>query len=570
MDEVANDSFLRRHLKEILIGVLLLLVLALPFLLRGAIREPVPRDGERLVIMTPHNETIRWEFGDAFSRHMKEVHGKSVYIDWRNPGGTSEIAKVINSEFHAAFQYHWREEENDNWSEVEGAFNNRRMVMPVDGEQENEGQRARREFLASDVGIGMDLFFGGGSYDFYVQAGHGHIVAHDLTQTYGISPLMQEHPEWFSDEVIPAEVGGEPYRDSDNRWVGSCLSSFGMCFNVDSLERLGLKEHPKQWVDLGNSKLMGELALADPTKSGSATKAFEMLIQQQMAQAYEAEVFKASQAEQSRSDEDIEAAAVRQGWRAGMRLIQRISANARYFTDSSSKIPLDVAQGNAAAGMCIDFYGRTFVELTADENGDSRVEYLTPVGGSSTGVDPIAMFRGAPRPDLAHAFIKYVLSKEGQRLWNYRAGEPGGPAEISLRRLPIRRDCYTPEELSHFADPDVLPYETSDSFLYRPQWTGRAFNSIRFIIRTMCVDTHEELKHAWEALAEAGMPERALEVFEDLEVINYDVATQGIAETLSGDSKLQEVRLARDLTDHFRGQYRRAARLAKEHAKNNK
>ena len=37
----------------------------------------------------------------------------------------------------------------------------------------------------------------------------------------------------------------------------------------------------------------------------------------------------------------------------------------RYFTDSGVKIPLDVATGEAAAGMCIDFFGRFEGEYTA-------------------------------------------------------------------------------------------------------------------------------------------------------------------------------------------------------------
>ena len=53
-------------------------------------------------------------------------------------------------------------------------------------------------------------------------------------------------------------------------------------------------------------------------------------------------------------------AAIARGWEAGLQLLIRMAANSRYFTDSASKIPHDVAQGNAAAGMCIDFYGRSY------------------------------------------------------------------------------------------------------------------------------------------------------------------------------------------------------------------
>jgi hypothetical protein len=203
-----------------------------------------------------------------------------------------------------------------------------------------------------------------------------------------------------------------------------------------------------------------------------------------------------------------------------------------------------------------------------DSSGDSsdlpRVGFITPTNGSSTGVDPIGMFRGAPRPDLAHAFMRFVISPEGQQLWNFRAGSPGGPSRTSLRRLPVRRDLYLPEYLARFTDPEELPYERQDAFIYHPEWTGDSFESIRFIVRVMCVDVHDELRAAWQAIIEAGMPESALAVFEDLTIVNYAMAGGGIAELLHRKDPLAEARLARDLTDHFRGQYRRAARLARD------
>src|SRR5690606_20130872 len=92
-------------------------------------------------------------------------------------------------------------------------------------------------------------------------------------------------------------------------------------------------------------------------------------------------------------------------------------------------------------------------------SGGSRIRWVAPRGGTSLSVDPVAVFRGAPRPDIAQEFVRFCLSDEGQLLWNLRVGEPGGPREASPRRLPVRRDLYTPENLARFADPDALPYE---------------------------------------------------------------------------------------------------------------
>jgi len=48
-------------------------------------------------------------------------------------------------------------------------------------------------------------------------------------------------------------------------------------------------------------------------------------------------------------------------------------------------------------------------------------------------VDPIALLRGAPHGELARAFIEYVLSPDGQKLWNAKPGTSGGTERFALR-----------------------------------------------------------------------------------------------------------------------------------------
>ena len=94
--------------------------------------------------------------------------------------------------------------------------------------------------------------------------------------------VLRDHSDWFVEETIPWKVSGEIFYDKEARWIGACLSSFGICYNTDTLERLGVDSLPAAWSDLENPRFFRQVALADPTKSGSAAKAFEMVIQQQM------------------------------------------------------------------------------------------------------------------------------------------------------------------------------------------------------------------------------------------------------------------------------------------------
>jgi len=74
----------------------------------------------------------------------------------------------------------------------------------------------------------------------------------------------------------------------------------------------------------------------------------------------------------------------------------------------------------------------------------------------------------------------------------------------------------------------------------------------------MCIGTHEELQDAWRALAGADFPAAALATFEDVSAVDYAMASGKIRDALNGD-KIREVQLAKELSDHFRKQYRQAA-----------
>ena len=534
-----------KHLLPIV--VVLAAIIGLPFLLKPEYEHDPRRaasPSQILNIITPHSESIRREFTTAFRKHMRETEGREVFIEWRVPGGTSEIEKILDTEYTFAFERHWKELGNAWSGQTERGFNDRKLPLSELPADDGPAEAARRAFLKSNVGVGFDLFFGGGAYPFVVNAGKGYLVD---------SGLAEKHPSWFTEDIIPKEVGGEPFYDSEFRWIGCCLSTFGICVNDDALSRLGIDAPQLDWSLLGDPRLFKEVALADPTASGTVTKAFEMILQQQMRRAL-------NQAEAENGDTE---SALADGWLQGMRLIQRIGANARYYANFSAKIPADVAAGNAAAGMCIDYYGRTFNERLRNESGQSRLRFVTPEGGSSTSVDPIAMLRGAPNPELALKFLEFLFSTKGQRLWNYRSGVDGGPERQALRRLPVRKDLYSSPFLKHFADADVMPFEHADKFRYEAAWTARAFGAIRYSIKSLCLDPHRELQEAWQALIENDFPPEAMAVFQDLSKLTYERTLGEIASVLKRPKRAQAL-YGRDLSEYFRMQYRKARDLARQ------
>ena len=478
---------------------LLALIVALPLALRRQTSTTSSRSADdSLIILSPHNESIRQEFGEAFAAHWKKTTGRTIYIDWRTPGGTSEIRMVLDAGFEAA---------------------------------EETGR----------TGIGVDVFFGGGEPDFSSQAKKGRLV-----------PLrvFESHPELFvKDGPIPETFTGERYYPADHVWVGTCMSQFGICYNPDVLKRLKIPP-PAAWNDLGDPRHAGTLALADPTKSGSVARAFELLVQAEMQRAL------------AESGPD-RAAALGSGWAAGLQLIQRMSANARYFTDSASKIPQDVGQGNASAGMCIDFYGRSFAEELTSKTGGPRVVWIAPLGGTTLSGDPVAVLKGAEHAGAAQSFVEFCLSPQAQTLWFGKPGTPGGPQHRALHRTPIRRDIYTPENLANSTMPNARPYDDRGNFTYQRELTGASFNTLRQLVKIMCIDSHDEMKSAWLALRDAGMPADALAVFSDVSMVNYAKTGKGDP-LLDGPDALKAARRAAEIGGWFRANYRKAEAMAKQ------
>lgn len=493
-----------------------------------------------LAVISPHNDAIRREFARAFSRWHAARFGTPVEVQWIVIGGTTEIARFLETQYAEAVRAWWRRRGRPWRSDLAAIMF--RAAPPVD---DPLGEALWREYRTVDdpveFGCRIDVFFGGGQYDFHRASVQGMLVPP--------WPPGQVPNELFVNaqavELIPAAMAGETLRT--DRYFAAALSAFGIMANLDRCHELGLSP-PRQWVDLESPAWFGTLALADPTKSGSVAKAFEMIVQQACAETVRAAGF--SDAHIEAWEDAIRSAglppgevpsevprayqlAVEEGWRQGLWRLQRLGANSRHFADASSRIPLEIASGQAAAGLAIDFYALFQEQFSRNPDGTPRVAFHLPAGGTSISGDPIARLRGAEQPTLATRFIEFVLSTDGQRLWAYRAGTPGGPDHYALRRLPVRRDFYPssdPELNSTYhqhrlylaedvSKTDRQPYRLAESFTYRPRWTADHFGILRDLVRAMCVESHDELRAAWGAIIEHGGPEaqpRALALLERL------------------------------------------------------
>ena len=536
-----------------LIGYLVALavLLIMPMLLQKK-SEKIDLSADQLVLVSPHNESVRYEIEQAFRQFYLEQTGRKVSLDWRSVGGASEIIRYLSSAYTANFRDFWVNEKKQEWSEELALA----LLNPKTA-ADSPHWAARQAFLRSDTSIGIDLFCGGGQYDFNKQAKAGTLVP---------CGVRERHPEWFEGKhpVLMEKLGGEIWYDRDDRYYGVCFSSFGICVNVHRLEQLGFDcsdgSPLTSWRQLADPRLIKAIGLADPSKSGSINKCFEMLIQRQMQDTMQRLHDDQAAGRLSRQQ------ALDQAWEDAINLIKQIGGNASYLTFAASKVPVDAAQGQIAAGMCIDFYGRSQAEWANRLKGETLMQFQTPAAASTVSADPVGILRGAPNPKLARIFVDFLLSERGQRLWNYRAGTPGGPQKYTLHRLPVRRDVYTQQDRLRMSAPDADPFELAGAFEYQGAWTGPLFDVMRILIRVMVIDCEQELQQAWRAICSAGGPDKvpeAMEAFNQLPFAHHQAGE--IANALRNAEG--QANTTREWGVFFRTRFREAARLAAISAK---
>ena len=190
--------------KRILLAIsLLALVLLLPFLLRRSDTSLSDffTDADTVVIVTAHSEPMKFELERGFREYYKTHYKRNVVIDWRSPGGTSDIVRYIADRFEAEFRHFWESDpSNPSWNaNIASAFANPSVI--TDKKANDEAKLARKKFLESNVGIGIDLFAGGGTYDQARHAQRGYAVD---------GGLQKRHPRIFQAGFHSAEFRRRP------------------------------------------------------------------------------------------------------------------------------------------------------------------------------------------------------------------------------------------------------------------------------------------------------------------------------------------------------------------------
>ncbi len=317
----------------------------------------------------------------------------------------------------------------------------------------------RSEFGRKGRGIGIDVFFGGGLDPYLKLADLGLLLPTRLPQE--------------TLDRLPESLGGIALFDRDYRWYGATLAGFGIAYNRKVLELLDLPA-PVSWADLGDPRLFSWVGSGDPRTSGSVHMAYELILQ-----GY--------------------------GWDRGWEIITGLGGNVRRFGSGGSQAPKEVAVGEVAYGLSIDFYA--WAQM--DKVGEGYIGFVIPENLSIVNPDGIGILKGAPNRAVAEAFVRFVMSEAGQKLWFLKKGAPGGPRLTQLNRFTILPDLY--EDMKSEAAVKLNPFDWSSDLKYDSEKVSGRWGVLNDLIGVLIIDSHEALKRAWKRAASDGSSRSDLE-----------------------------------------------------------
>ncbi len=359
-----------------------------------------------------------------------------------------EIREEIERAFRGWYQRTAKRDVRPIWLDLGGSSNIKKYIL---------------DRLTFGPTAGIDIFFGGGTDPFESLGRDGHLIAYELPDEI----LSQ----------IPTKIHGVPIYDADFQWYGVVLGTFGILYNREVLSRLGLPE-PRTWEDLGSEAYLKDgacwVAAADPRHSSSVHVIYENILQ-----AY--------------------------GWERGFATLARTAANAREFVRESAAVPRQVQIGEVACAPVVDFFAFSLIA----REGRDKIGFALPERHTVITPDAVAIVRGAPNQPVAEAFVRFLMSTEGQNVWMLRRGVPGGPTHYDLGRPSVLPRLYETDSADLAVT--VNPFQTQGSLKYDGRLASRRWNVLNDVIGATLIDSQVELRDAWIALQTADNKSELLE-----------------------------------------------------------
>jgi iron(III) transport system substrate-binding protein len=187
------------------------------------------------------------------------------------------------------------------------------------------------------------------------------------------------------------------------KYEGGRYHEVRLIFNTVAYNTLRVKTRPSSWKDLTDPQFKGKVGVASPFYSGAA---FSTLGTQVNLPGF--------------------------GWE----FYRKLKENAVIVEQSNGTVAKKLATGEFSVVSVVDFMVR---EAKA---AGSPVDHIWPKEGAILVPTPVGILKGAKNPEGARAFLRYLYSPEGQRLFaqqGYVPVLPGieGPKGVPSEKLEV-------------------------------------------------------------------------------------------------------------------------------------
>jgi iron(III) transport system substrate-binding protein len=193
--------------------------------------------------------------------------------------------------------------------------------------------------------------------------------------------------------------------DKDKTYFGTKIITTGMIVNNQASMK------PRSWNDLLKPEAKGQVALPSPLYSGAAA---------------------------------IHMAALRADPAIGPDYYEKLAKNGAVALRGNGAVLNAVAGGQKMYGIIVEF-----MTLNAKAKG-SPVDFVFPVEGVSIVTEPTAILKATKNPQAAHAFVDFLLSKDGQEL------------AVSQGYFPARKDVKPPPGFPDVSELKILPVDMTE------------------------------------------------------------------------------------------------------------
>lgn len=211
---------------------------------------------------------------------------------------------------------------------------------------------------------------------------------------------------YVQDDVLaPLEIDNasdldETYVDPEGYWVGTRVIPTVLAYNTEVVD-----SPPESWQDLTDQQYQDQISMPNPDVSGAA--------------AFNAAVW-------------LDNGNLGEDW------LNDVMANDPTILESNGPVGQAVADGTSGVGVVVDYLARELGEQ------GSPIDLVYPTDGAPYVSQPAGVFADTENPEVANAFVDYLISEEGQT------------TAVEQSYLPVRSDVGVPEGAPSMEELELL------------------------------------------------------------------------------------------------------------------